>query len=373
MTQRDVTRRQLVQLLGTAVVGSTAGCTVIEQFGQQETEHSDSSRKTNSSSPTTVRDRTQTATSPTRPSKRPTPQATTPEPPAETAQTDAPTTEPPTDPTATDTPAEPGYKNYHWHGRLFFEINSDLVDFSQPVYYLKNLQQKRPETVYFHFHESSHAPNEWSNEKKTITFARALNLLPTIKYARRGGSNVITYKGQTYRASMSGTSIDIYRGTDAINPQTYTVQHDDNFWVRIGTQTSHTTASGTRSGKLIVAINNQRLTFTSQRNGQVGTNRFNVRADGLPYTWYSNGEPVTLAEALNTLPDITYRRGRGGTSVITYTANNAYGRTYRETSDTTTILTRQRWTDVNPQSYELQDGDIIWVYIHTSQAPDNEH
>jgi hypothetical protein len=382
MTQRELTRRQIVQLLGTAVIGSTAGCTAIEQFGQQETEPPNPSPKTNPSSSTSVRERTQTATSPTRTSERPTTQATTPESstdpptpetPSETIQTTNPSSEPKTDPTATDTPSEPGYKGYHWHGRLFFEINGDLVDFSQPIYYLKNLQQKRPETVYFHFHDSAHAPNEWSNEKKTITFARGLDLLPTIEYARQGGSTMITYKGRTYRASRPGTSIDIYRGTDPINPTTYTVQHGDNFWVRIGTRGSRATASGTRTGKLLVDINNRRLTFTSKRDRRAGTNRFEFRRDGNPYTWYSNGQPVTLAEALNTLPEITYERGRGGASVITYTTNDAYGGTYHETSNATTILTRQRWNDVDPQSYELQDGDLLWVYVETSQAPSNEH
>lgn len=367
MTQRDVTRRRIIRLLGTATIGSIAGCAGGEQFSQQDTETSNRSTQASPTATPLTQSSEQTAT------RTPTNSPTSETPTGTTQATEPPATEPPADGTTTETRSKPGYKDYHWHGRLFFEIDGDLVDFSQSKYYLKNLQQKRPETVYFHFHDSLHGVNEWSNEKKTVTFARALNLLPTIKYARRGGSNVITYKGQTYRASRSGTSIDIYRGTDTINPQTYTVQHDDNFWVRIGTRKSRTAASSTRSGTFIVAINNQRLTFTSKGNRQIGTTRFGIRADGPPYTWYSNGEPVTLAEALNTLPEITYRRRRGGTSEITYTANNAYGRTYRETSDTTTILTRQRWTDVDPQSYELQDGDIMWVYIHTSQAPDNEH
>lgn len=337
MTQRNMTRRQLVQLLGTAVIGSTAGCAGINQLGQQETEPPNSS-------------------------------------PTETTQTtDSPTPKPTSNPTTTDTPNKPGYKDYHWHGRLFFEIDGDLVDFAQPVYYLKNLQQKRPETVYFHFHDSAHAPNEWSNEKKNVTFARALDLLPTIEYAQRSGSPVITYKERTYHAAKPETSIDIYRGTDPITPQSYTVQHGDDFWVRIGTRGSRGTATGVRSGKLIVDINNRRLTFTSKRDRRAGTERFGFRDDGRPYTWYNDGQPVTLAEALNTLPDLKYRRGRGDASVITYTANDAYGGTYRETSNATTILTRQRWNDVDPQSYELQDGDILWVYIETSQAPSNEH
>lgn len=382
MREQDMTRRQLVQLLGTAAIGSIAGCTGIEQLGQQDTKTPLSSRASPPSTRST-REPTKTATATPRTSERATTQVTTTEPsvdspapdtPTEMAQTtDPPTTESPTIPTATDTPSDaPGYKQYHWHGRLFFEIDGDLVDFSQPVYYLKNLQQKHPETVYFHFHKSAHGVNEWSNEKKTVTFARALDLLPTIKYARRGGSHVVTYKGRTYRATMPGTSIDIYQGTESINPTTYTVQHGDNFWVRIGTRTSRTTTTDTRSGKLIIDINNRRLTFSSQRDRRTGTDRFAFRNDGHPYTWYTT-QPVTLAEALNTLPDIKYRQGRGSTSVITYTASDAYSGTYRETSSGTDILTRQRWTDIDPMSYELQDGDILWIYIHTSRAPDNNH
>lgn len=357
MTQRDLTRRQLVGFLGSAALGSLAGCAGIGQRSQQETERPESS----------------TTTTATRTSEWSTPRDTSSKP-----TTDSPTPGSSTEMTqATDTSSEaPGYKRNHWHGRLFFEIDGDLVDFSQPAYYLKNLQGKRPETVYFHFHDDpeNHGPNEWSNEKKTVSFARALNLLPRIKYRSRGDSNALTYKGQTYRDTSSDTSIDIYRGTNSITPQTYTVQHNDDFWVRIGTgQQSGSTASGTRSGTLIIDINNRRLALSSKRYRRAGSNRFGFRDDGNPYMWYSNGEPVTLAEALNTLPDISYQRGRGGASVFTYKRNNAHGGTYRETSDATSILTRQRWTDVNPQSYELQDGDIMWIYIHTTQAPDNEH
>jgi hypothetical protein len=59
------------------------------------------------------------------------------------------------------TPSEaPGYIDYHWHGQLFFEIDGELVDFDRPKYYLDNIEQERPETVYFHFHDSAHGPNE---------------------------------------------------------------------------------------------------------------------------------------------------------------------------------------------------------------------
>ncbi|MFC6965078.1 hypothetical protein ACFQJ8_26775 [Halocatena marina] len=270
MTQQDVTRRQIVRFLSTAAIGSIAGCAGTKQINQQETGTSDRSSQADPiTTPSTWISESTTTRVPT-----------TNSPPPETAQaTEPPATETPADEATTETPSKPGYKDYHWHGRLFFEINGDLIDFSQSKYYLKNLQQKRPETVYFHFHKSAHGVNEWSNEKKTVTFARALNLLPTIEYARRRGSDVITYNGRTYRASASGTSIDVYRGTEKISPQTYTIQHDDDFWVRIGTRKSRTTASDTRSGKLIVAINNQRLTFTSNGDSRIGTNRFNIRTN----------------------------------------------------------------------------------------------
>jgi len=287
-------------------------------------------------------------------------------------------------PSATDTETEtppiteaedegPGYKKNHWHGRLFFEIDGDLVDFSQPKYYLHNIEKERPEAVYFHFHDSAHGPNEWSNEKRIITFQRALNLLPGISYERQNGAHVVTYEGTTFDASKSGTSISIHRGTEEVDPTTHKVQHNDNFWVRVQTDAETNSNSGERTGTLIVDVNNRRLNFGAEKYQQAGSQRFEFRDDGNPHRWYNSGEPVTLDRALDTLPNLEYSQGNSDDHVITYDAGAEFGGTFRDATDATRILTRQRTTSVDPTTYELQDGDILWVYVHTSNAPDNEH
>lgn len=266
----------------------------------------------------------------------------------------------------------PGYKKYHWHGRLFFEVDGELVDFDQEKYYLENIDDDRPETVYFHFHDNdAHGPNEWSSEKKVITFAHALDLLPEIGYERRNGKHVVTYNGTTYREAAAGTDIGIYRGTERITPKTYEVQHNDNFWVRVDTDQGQSSESGMKTGKLIVDINNRRIDFSAKRYIEAGTSRFRFRDDGSPYRWYSDGT-VTLAEALGSLPDIAYKK-RSDRSVVKYSTDDDYAGVYRDANPGTEILTRQRATNIDPASYELQNGDILWVYVHSSEAPDNEH
>lgn len=267
----------------------------------------------------------------------------------------------------------PGYKKNHWHGRLFFEIDGNLVDFARSKYYLQNIEKEQPEAVYFHFHDSAHGPNEWSNEKKIITFQRALNLLPGINYEQQSGDHVITYEGTTFDASRSATGISIFRGTKRIDPTTYEVQHDDNFWVHIQTDGESKSNADKRTGKLVVDVNNHRLNFEAGLYQQMGSERFDFRDDGKPYTWYNTGEPVTLSRTLSMLPNIKYEQENGGNHVVTFDTDGKLGGTYHETKDVTQIIARQRTTPIDPTTYELQDGDIIWVYVHTSNAPDNEH
>ncbi|MFC6952944.1 hypothetical protein [Halorubellus litoreus] len=289
---------------------------------------------------------------------------------------------------ATETEEEgPGYKQDHWHGRLFFEVDGDFVNFDQSKYYLDSIEDERPETVYFHFHgTAAHGPNEWSNEKQVVTFERALNLLPGIGYDTAGGSHVITYDGTTYDASRAGTSISIHRGTDSVDPTTYEVQHDDNFWVSVrtdggsggsgGTTTATSTESegsgDARTGKLFVDVNNRRLEYEAGATDG-NASGFEFRDDDQPSTWYDTGEATTLADALDALPDIEYEQASGGKHVVTYDANDSFDGTYRETASETQVLVRQRTNPVDPASYQLQDGDAVWVYVHTTNAPDNEH
>ena len=280
--------------------------------------------------------------------------------------------------TETSTPAKtendsdgPGYKSNHWHGRLFFEIDRKFVDFSRPKYNLDNIDAE--DAVYFHFHDSAHGPNEWSNEKEIVTFQRALNLLPEIEYERQNGDHKITHEGTTFDASKSSTDISIHRGTEQIDPTTYEVQHDDNFWVNVQTESNSGSSGDERSGTIIVDVNNRRLNLETRTTQESDSKRFEFRDDGQPHTWYNAGEPVTLEYALGALSDLTYERDSEGNHVITYESNDALGGTYRAANDETQILVRQRANSLDPTTYELQDGDAIWVYVHTSNAPDNEH
>lgn len=288
------------------------------------------------------------------------------------------TTTRPETPTETSSPTEteaegPGYKENHWHGRLFLEIDGDLVDFAHPKYHLETIEDDRPEAVYFHFHETAHGPNEWSNEKRIVTFERALNLLPGIRYHQRSGEHVVTYEGTTYDASRPSVTVSVHRGTERIDPPTYEVQHDDNFWVAVRTDDGAESAAEERTGKLVVDVNNHRLDFGAEPYRLAGSDRFEFRDDGNPYTWYNAGDPVTLAHALGTLPDVVYDQDSDGGHVITYEGDGQLGGTYHEAADATQIIVRQRTAPVDPTTYELRNGDIVWVYVHTSNAPDNEH
>lgn len=351
MSDRNQTRRRLLEAAGTGLGLVLAGCAggATDQAG--------------TSAPATTRTRTETTT------------ATS----TETRTAGGETTDPETttaEPAVEDEPGPPGYKHDHWHGQLFFEVNGELVDFHQPKYYLKNIEAEHPEAVLFHFHDGSHGPWEWSNEKQQITFARALNLLPGIGYRRKGSADVVEYDGTTYDGSASGTHVSVHQATKRIDPTSHTVHHDDVFYVQAITgdrkRTVEPAHDGARLGTLIVDVNNRRLDFSDDRYVQAGTKAFHFHDDGHPNLWYEEGDPVTLQAALDTLPDLTYRQNGAG-HVVEYESGDRYAGTYEEGNDADRITIRQRFTDVDPTTYTLQAGDVIWVYVHTTRAPDNEH
>ncbi|WP_458186546.1 hypothetical protein [Haladaptatus sp. NG-WS-4] len=290
----------------------------------------------------------------------------------QTTTTTSETTTTTSETTETTTQDEPGYIDYHWHGQLFFDIDGQLVDFDRPAYYLDNLEKQQPETVYFHFHDSAHGPNEWSNEKKVITFERGLNLLPNIAYQNRGGSHVVGYNGTMYHGGRSGMDVSIREGTEDIDPTKYEIEHADQFWVSISTESRSGGNGDTRSGKIMFDINNRRLDFTASKYQRARTKRFQFENSEPPYYgWTNAGDPITVAEVFDQLPDISYTNR--GDHVIKYASGDSHGGTYKASDEGTEISIRQRATDIDPLSYELQDGDIIWVYVHSDTAPDNEH
>lgn len=291
----------------------------------------------------------------------------------------------------TDTPGEtsdegdaetdegPGYKSDHWHGRLFLEVNGELVDFRQPKYYLKNVEDDNPEAVYFHFHEEpdSHGPNEWSNEKQIVTFARALDLLPGIEYEQPSGAHVLTYDGTQYDARDPGTSISIHEGTERIDPTSHEVRHDDTFWVQVTSEDPKRTVSpaheGADLGTLVFDVNNHRVDFGRRKYLEGGSEAFHFHDDGHPSLWYLEGT-VSLQAALNSLPGIHYERS-GGNHVVEYHDDDhaSHSRTFDGGSSHHEIIVRQRTTGVDPTDYQLRAGDIVWIYVHSDLVPDNEH
>lgn len=342
---RERTRRRVLATTGTGLALCVAGCASLGSDGGE--------------SPTDTATATPTAT----------PTAT------ETA-----TDTEPESPTETDEKG-PGYKDYHWHGRLFFEVNGDLVSFAQPKYYLKNIEDEHPDAVYFHFHENdeNHAPNEWSNEKKIITLQRGLNLIPGIGYEQQAGKHVVTYEGTTYDARQSGTSITIKEGQRAIDPTSYQVKHDDDYYVQIISEDAKRNAtpahSGADLGTLLFDLNNIRVDFSREKylGPEAASQAFHFHDDGHPYMWYKEGS-VTLAEALNALPGIGYSQ-HSGSHVIEFQDDQraAYSRTYDGSASEHEITIKQRTTPIDPTTYELGAGDVIWVYIQSEFLPKNEH
>lgn len=271
----------------------------------------------------------------------------------------------------------PGYKTNHWHGRLFFEADGELVDFHQPKYFLKNIEDE--DAVYFHFHEDpeNHGPNEWSNEKQIVTFQKALNLLPGIGYEQKQGEHVVTYEGTTYDATRSGTSVSIHRDAEAIDPTSYEVQHRDYFWVQATSQNQQRNAAtshgGADVGTLLFDINNHRVDFSKDKYVEGGSGDFHFHSDGNPYMWYKEGS-VTLAEGLNALEGIAYER-RDGNHVVTYEDEDyaSHSREFDGGAAQHDVRVRQRTEEVDPTSYEPSAGDIVWIYVKSDLVPENEH
>lgn len=344
MKDRVRSRRQFLKIAGTGVLLPLAGCSSI------------------GSEPTTE------------------PKTITTDPTTPTTESDT-TEESTTEETTADNDEGPGYKDDHWHGRLFFEVNGELVDFRQSKYFLKNIDDENPDTVYFHFHDDpgAHGPNEWSNEKQIVTFQRALNLLPGISYEQQSGEHVVTYEGTTFDATQPGTSVSIHRGTETIDPTTYEVKHNDDFWVQaIDEDTARDVTpahDGADLGTLVFDVNNLRVDFSQSNYLEANTENdpFHFHDDDHPGLWYAH-EPVTLADAVNSLPGISYSQS-GDSHAVTYEDDEHpdHSQSYDGNDSETEILIRQRTTDIDPTSYELQADDIIWIYVHSSHAPDNEH
>lgn len=119
-------------------------------------------------------------------------------------------------------------------------------------------------------------------------------------------------------------------------------------------------------GTLYVEIDGDRHEFTDPKYRQAGTDPgaaadsvFHFHDDGNPYYWHMHDVRLTLTEALESLPDIAIGT-EDGSMVFDFE-----GETYVHGEDGVEIEVRQRDVAIDPEEYELQAGDIIWIEVFT--------
>ena len=119
-------------------------------------------------------------------------------------------------------------------------------------------------------------------------------------------------------------------------------------------------------GTLYLEIDGDRHEFTDPKYRQSGSDPggaadsvFHFHDDGNPYYWHMHDVRLTLTEALESLPDIAIET-EDGSPVFDFE-----GETYVHGEDGVEIEVRQRDVAIDPEEYELQDGDIIWIEVFT--------
>lgn len=119
-------------------------------------------------------------------------------------------------------------------------------------------------------------------------------------------------------------------------------------------------------GTLYIEIDGERHEFTDPKYRQAGqhpdgaaSDVFHFHDDGKPYYWHMERVRLTLTDALESLPDIAIETEDGG-PVFEFE-----GETYVHGEDGVEIEVRQRDVAVDPEEYELRDGDIIWIEVVT--------
>lgn len=148
-------------------------------------------------------------------------------------------------------------------------------------------------------------------------------------------------------AEPETTELDSANTTDEANT-TEDDDHDDN-------GSSETTAAdAAATGKMAVVVNGTRLDLDRAYDGS--SDAFRVD-DGTQDVWHRSNETVTLADALATLGV----EATGDT--LTYE-----NETYDDGANGTTVSVRVNGEAVNPDRYELQDGDEVWVVVETPET-----
>ncbi|WP_336360076.1 hypothetical protein [Haladaptatus sp. ZSTT2] len=113
-------------------------------------------------------------------------------------------------------------------------------------------------------------------------------------------------------------------------------------------------------GTLYLEIDGERVDFSREKFFG-GPLEFHFHEDGKQYEWHNEKSYITLAEALNYIPDISYENS-GSDHMLT-----VEGTTY-DTTEGADITFAERDTEIDPTTYELEELDIYWVKVETDAS-----
>lgn len=124
-------------------------------------------------------------------------------------------------------------EDVHEHGYLYLEIDGERQPFTDPKYYQPGEHEDAAASDRFHFHDDGH-DHLWHMHGQRLTLAAALEELPDVEYASDGGTHVVHFEGDTYEDG-EGTSVEIRRGDEEIDPTGYELQDGDEIWIEVTT------------------------------------------------------------------------------------------------------------------------------------------
>lgn len=205
-------RRRFVQLSGAAITAGIAGCSSLGLGTDDDPEDETSGDDAPGSTPANRGNETEESS------------ATETETETETAADES------EDATETDVEDE---EDVHEHGYLYLEIDGERQPFTDRKYHQPGEHEDAEATDRFHFHDDGH-DHLWHMHGQRLTLAGALGELPDVEYASDDGTHVVHFEGETYE-DREGTSVEIRRGEEPIDPAGYELRDGDEIWIEIAT------------------------------------------------------------------------------------------------------------------------------------------
>lgn len=117
----------------------------------------------------------------------------------------------------------------HESGDLEVVVEGDSIDFTQDQFQAENAGNS---SIYFHFHDG-HEP--WFMEKRRVTFAEAIDLLPHFAYENDDGNHVVTVEGTTYDERDPETELTFEINGDDVDPTERELHDGDDLSLEITT------------------------------------------------------------------------------------------------------------------------------------------